>query len=855
MKYVKFDPIELLKLFSVIENSNNGGNTSDDNVVCQQLVQALLETARGTTLSSGGDNKIPVALRELSIPEIRQFRTNVLEKSLVSLDSNDIIITQPEQILYARIACSSTGDEAGDNSNDHVIMLNKVVPDIPVLCDIFQNQALRLIQAIMQNSSREGSNVDATGDEIDKECFICMQLLRLASIPSGLVVQEEGSRRYFATVMKRMLSANDTPDDLIEGCVSALLVATTTDSSSDTSCVDTINDIITEISSLDKAAETEENEQNDIEGDNEFIQIDKNRRLLRVLSILSIVFETVSPKILSSTPLVLEELATKYILPALQQRNNKKNHLIREAAVSCLGKLGLFITNNDLLMNNLRPMLLRIMSNSNDGNDERMEIRCQAMLAYCDWSLLYTNMLEPCMIPENDGDGNTISFIDLVQEFMMDSDNPSVSAIAAEVAIKLLFAGRICDSTMIAQLFMMFFDPTNEDNVDDEENASNVADIKEIGNPIRLQQLLSLFFPAYCIKSELGRDAMVGSIGSLLELATGAAAKKKKATSKKKSKKAVAYPVIKMLEYICSIAEDGLKTAAAAALNTTTANDRHQEHPLTPQTLRSQSDPMPSESGGETTKSSHVSSSSPTLLACIQVAAYLIQDSTNLTITLIRSLCKFLANYGEMIDIAQEPKNSDLVQLKDDMEELGMAITDATSLRSLAVLNDILVDVVPESEEENEEEEEEEAIMDQEVRNAAGGDDDDDDDETETENESNDEGDAETEDESSFTGNGRARARASRQSGSFVDHGLMDSLTTLSVRDDAPKSKGKASNRGGSSGKENDLPSGSTGKKRGMATTTSSRRSSVRSSVGSRSARVSSASTVSILESLGGDEY
>jgi hypothetical protein len=195
---------------------------------------------------------------------------------------------------------------------------------------------------------------------------------------------------------------------------------------------------------------------------------------------------------------------------------------------------------------------------------------------------------------------------------------------------------------------------------------------------------------------------------------------------------------------------------------------------------------------------------SPALLACIQVTLYLGIEASNLTTTMVRSLCKFLASHdGNDIDIDVEPYE-DLVRLKEHMEELGMTITDGTSLKSLATVNELLADVQSDDE-------------------GAG-------DETESENEALDEDEAgDTEDEEPTTPPSKQQRHRTPSSVLDPSNGLMESLTALSVQD-----------------KEN-VPS-RTQRKSGKtpATTTTTGRRSSRAST-----RTSNASTVSILESLG----
>jgi condensin complex subunit 3 len=573
MKSSKFDPVALLKLMGVTVNEEESA----------KVVEVVLETARS------GDVEM---LSELSDPEIRAFQASA-EKSLIRLANPDQIL-EPEAIFFARMACSTAMESPLMTLTQRDDALNKVVPDIPVLCEIFQRHAVRLIDAIkMEESETE-----------DNECFICLQLLNLAKATD---LQEEGSRRHFSSVMKRALLSGETPDDLVEGCVLAMCAA----HEHEQGFLETIVQTASELSGE---------------------EVDDSR-LLRIISILTIVLENASSKI--STNVAVQDFA-RYIIPAVAH----SNPLVREAGISCFGKLGLF-TNESTVLEEFKPILLKAAFDE----DEKLEIRGQALLALSDWSMLFSDMLQPSNV-----EGKDLSFLDLVKTLMI-HPRQGIAAIAAEVAAKLLFSGRICESTLIAQLLLLFFDPTmTEADGDDSE-------VKEVGSPVRLQQLLSLFFPAYCINSEIGRDAVMGSISSMLNLVH-----QKPKTKKRKA----AMPVVKMIEYICSIVDAGRRVSSQAESGELSTSNASSE--------KSQSAIMPSTA----------------LVSSLQVAQFLIQESSNLTNTTVRALCKFIG--GHDIDVQIESK-AHLLQLQEYLEELGMLLTDAPSLRSMALLNDSLVGV------------------------------------------------------------------------------------------------------------------------------------------------------------------
>jgi condensin complex subunit 3 len=579
MKSSKFDPIALLKLMGVTVNEDESA----------KVIEVVLEAARS------GDDEL---LSELSVPEIRAFQVSA-EKSLIRLADPDQIL-EPEGIFFSRMACSTAMESPLMTLTQKDDVLNKVVPDIPVLCQIFQRHAVRLIDAI----KKEESEME------DNECFICLQLLSLAKA-TGL--QEEGSRRHFSSVMKRALLSGETPDDLVEGCVLAMCAA----HEHEQDFLETILQIVSELSGE---------------------EVDDSR-LLRILSILTIVLENASSKI--STNAAVQDFA-RSIIPAAAH----SNPVIREAGISCFGKLGLF-TNESTVLEEFKPILLKAAFDE----DEKLEIRGQALLAMSVWSMLFSDILKPYNVQ-----GENLSFLDLVKTLMI-HPRQGIAAIAAEVAAKLLFSGRVCESTLIAQLMLLFFDPTMAEAEGDD------SEVNKVGSPVRLQQLLSLFFPAYCITSEIGRDAVLGSISTILNLVD-----QKPKTKKRKA----GMPVVKMIEYICSIVDAGRRVSSQAESGELSTSNTSSQ------------------------KSQNAIMSSTALVSSLQVAQFLIQESSNLTNTTVRALGKFIG--GHDIDVQSEPRTH-LLQLKEYLEELGMLLTDATSLRSMALLNDTLVDV--ESEDEN----------------------------------------------------------------------------------------------------------------------------------------------------------
>lgn len=253
------------------------------------------------------------------------------------------------------------------------------------------------------------------------------------------------------------------------------------------------------------------------------------------------------------------------------------------------------------------------------------------------------------------------------------SSEKALVCIAAEVATKLLFSGRVVNNCWLAQLVMIFFAASEEDdNDDDQDDSEQHHDVKQVGNPVRLQQLLSVFFPAYAVKSQQGRVALVESITPLLEMALEESSSQKQKT------------VIQMIEFVVSTVEAGERAVeeAKSKANNETENDPVEEKTEEP--------------------SSSQSSASTTLLVSIQIATFLTKQNDNLGNTLLRALCKYLGGCTTVLLVDDEPPKdmSALKQLTDDL--VDMELTDSTSLRSLSALKDLLysVPIIEDDEEE-----------------------------------------------------------------------------------------------------------------------------------------------------------
>ena len=442
-------------------------------------------------------------------------------------------------------------------------MLQMIVPDIPMLCDAIQN----CIETIVDQDD-------------ETNIFCCNQLFKLAQL---MDLQEEGSRRHFLASCRSILASTDTPEDVLEEAIKAMGRA----HDREDDYLHTVADIIEPMTDQ-----------------------------LRRVSILTLVLENTSPRMAGHASL---KSFIKHVVPAV---NDDTNPMIREAGVGCLGRLALLSEEANVLAD-FKPLLLGIVSNE----EEKMEIRAQAMLALSDLTMLFDNMLLPV-----DVDGKEVHFVSYVSD-MLQNKNPSVVAVAAEVAAKLLFSGKVQDYNLVAALLVVFFDK-KYDGFDEND------DVQEIGSVYRMQQLLSLFFQAYAKKG----FKLVPAIGPMLA-----------ATAIKKRGRKV-FPIAKMIEFVYSMAEEGL--------------DENKET----ETLTNNA-----------------------LLVCLELSNFLLCNCDNISTTSLRTLSKLLG--GADVDL-DKSSNAELVELKERVNELTMLISDDPALESLETVVELLEEVVQEVGEE-----------------------------------------------------------------------------------------------------------------------------------------------------------
>lgn len=433
--------------------------------------------------------------------------------------------------------------------------------------------------------------------EGEEALFMGLQILQVATAAG---MEEEGSRRRFISLLQAILTLPPEmalPDPFIEASVKALM--TLQDGS-----VDIFNEIIGKL----KGSGSDDSHLSTL-------------CTFRVLSILSIVLE--EAKVNNSVGDFLRNVSS-----IVEEAISSSNDLLREAGVSCLAKVGLF-SDKDLVIHKFKPLLLTVAF----CEDEALTVRSQAMMGLSDWALVFDEIF---LASES---GSSLG--QLLATFLH-SENASVAAIAAEATAKLLFAGRLCDSSLIAHLIVLYFDPKCQ--------TPKGATGGEVGSISRMQQWLSLFFPTYCLQSKMARDAVLGSLEDALKYGCT-----------KKS-----FPIVKVVEYVCEVV-----AVAEAEVPSDRSNGDNKE-------------------ANDDEEDSHMA-----LKISLQVAPFILhilveEEKTgkkSISLTVLRGICKLLGSF----DV--NGPTTDLIQLRDVMEELAMMLTDPIALRALHELTRDLAQV------------------------------------------------------------------------------------------------------------------------------------------------------------------
>ncbi|KAL7512869.1 hypothetical protein ACHAXN_012667 [Cyclotella atomus] len=629
MKTLKYDPIALLdKLNPVINESE-----------CEKAIKVILEVAQAIDCDNG-DKSIELIQKHFGAPEIREFQQIVTKKlSIVQEEEEDLT---PSLVFFLRVKCAVIADMPSSNKAD---IISDIIQDIPTLCNILNGHLHKLIEF----NKLEDDELDMDEDEAaafeDDQNFICLQLIYMAKASE---LQEEGSRRHFNSIMRSMLSRLETPDDLVDACVKAMAAAHDTEAQ----FLQTISEVLV-----------------DVEDDDTFGSPGGNAkakaivRQMRVIAILSIVLENISSHMVGHP--ILDGFF-EHLSPAI----TSKNAVVREHGVICLSKFCL-LSEQEKVNDQFRPLLMTIASSA----DERAEVRAQAAMALCDLALIHGDMLNST---EDDENESSTSFKDLLIE-MLGHSKPLIVAIAAEISAKLHLAGRFHDPILVGWLVVVFFDSSmlESDESDDNNNA------KEIGSAVRLQQLLSMFFPAYSMSSLDANDAIMASVGPLLEIVNF------KMEGMKQKKALEQWPISKMVEYICYIVDMADKTKKS---EDKAEVDEEPENDLMEPT---ETDSLAGEDAKEKDDKNIIEASS-ILLASIDIAEYLAESSSRIPAFYTRAVAKILGSAS--IDVSAEDKAL-LKRLKTQVTEAEYSIDDGPSLTAIRKLSKVLENVDDEEEE------------------------------------------------------------------------------------------------------------------------------------------------------------
>lgn len=547
----------------------------------------------------------------------------------------------PSLVFFLRVKCA-----LDMSSSAKADVITDIIHDIPTLCNILNCHLDKLIEFNKLDDDELDMDEDEAAAFEDDQNFICLQLIHMAKATE---LQEEGSRRHFNSIMRSMLSRLETPDDLVDACVKAMAAAHDTEAQ----FVQTVSEVLVDVEDDDTFGS---------QGGNE--KAKAIVRQMRVIAILSIVLENISSHMVGHP--ILDGFF-EHLSPAI----TSKNAVVREHGVICLSKFCL-LSEPEKVMDQFRPLLMTIASSA----DERAEVRVQAAMALCDLALIHNDMLNASGA-EGEEDEST-SFKDLLIE-MLGHSKPLIVVIAAEISAKLLLAGRFHDPILVGWLVAVFFDSSLlESNESEDDNSA-----EQTGSAVRLQQLLSIFFPTYSMSSLDANDAIMASVGPLLEIVNF------KMEGMKQKKALEQWPISKMVEYICYIVDIADKTKKSEGK---AEEDEPENDLMEPTETGSLADEETMDKGEK-----NIIEASSTLLASIDIAEYLAEFSSHIPAFYTRAVAKILGSAS--IDISTEDKAL-LKRLKTQVTEAEYSIDDSPSLTAIRKLSKVLESVDDEADDE-----------------------------------------------------------------------------------------------------------------------------------------------------------
>ena len=664
LKFTKFDPISLLEQLNPVLNEN----------VAELAAQVLLRVASTIDCEGSVEKGVELVQKHFGGPEIRSLQQMVLKKRSIAdvqaaaseegedeeeSDKPNAEGLSPSLALFLRVKCES----ATSNKSD---VISDIITDIPTLCNLLNNHIDKLIEFNNDDDYDEMDEDDAAAFEDDQN-FVCLQLIHMAKASE---LQEEGSRRHFISIMRRVLSRLATPDDLVDACVKAMAAAHDKESQ----FLQTISEILVDVEDDDTFHSNEHDEK-------AIVIV----RQMRIIAILSIVLESISGTMISHP--ILDGFF-QHLSPAI----TSKNAIVREHGVICLSKFCL-LSDEDKVMGEFKPLLMTIAGSV----EERVEVRAQAALALCDLALIHKKMLLVDSSSSGDVDEEeekSSPFKDMLLE-MLGHAKPGIVIIAAEITAKLLLAGRLHDPNLIAWLLLIYFDTSLTADYDEDE-ADGAEMAKRVGSPVRLQQLLSIFFPTYSMSSLDANDDMMASVGPLLSIVNDKLSGLNQADAK--AVLAERFPIAKMVEYVCYTVdladkkknEETDKKAKEAEEEATQAPEGDETGGE-----NSEADGNVEENANDDSKEQEeekevIVEASSTLLASIDIAEFLSEECDSAPTFYNRALAKILGSAS--IDVDVEDKAL-LRRLKSNANEAEYANDDGPTVKAIKKLADVLVDV------------------------------------------------------------------------------------------------------------------------------------------------------------------
>ena len=673
LKSAKFDPVALLEGLDPVLNEK----------ACETAARVLLNVANTIDCEENVERGVELVRQSLGGPEVRALKQQVLRRrnvmDIVASPDNEENEEEdegaatanqlsPALALFLRVKCDLAAAK-GESVLD-------VITDIPTLCNLLESRIDALIEFNADEDLLDEMDEDDAAALEDAQSFVCLQLIRMAEASE---LREEGSRRHFVSIMRRVLARLATPDDLVEACVRAMAAA----HDKEAQFLQTVSEILVDVEDDDTF--------NPGEGVDERAVVIV--RQMRAIAILNVALESGSAKMVGHP--ILDGFL-QHLSPAI----TSKNAIVREHGVMCLSKFCLLSTEEKVL-GEFMPLLLTVAG----SRAERAEVRSRAAMALCDLALIHENMMLDSAGDEDEersagsGGSASVPFKAMLLEMLAHS-KPTIALIAAEIAAKLLLAGRIRDPELVAWLVSIYFDSELASQVDDEEDLDGEG-AKKPGSPVRLQQLLSVFFPTYAMSSLDANDDLIASVGLVLNIVND-----KLAGVKGQGKEALArWPIGKMIEYICYTVDlaDKKKNQEGSQAK------KEVERTGGEQSVADKSEKEPVEGDAADTteevekatavdaEGDEVVEASSTLLASIDVAEFLAEDCDSAPQFYTRALAKVLGS--ARIDVETEDRNL-LRRLKTAVDEAEYANDDGVTVRAIKKLADLLVDVKNASDDE-----------------------------------------------------------------------------------------------------------------------------------------------------------